>query len=90
MDGLQLRPLSAVAATNEMLAVLLTPLAEAVMVAVESLVIVPVLALNVVEEEPDGTVTEEGVVKAALLSLMETVKPLPDAALVSVTVHVEV
>ena len=89
MDGLQLRPLSAVAATNEMLAVLLTPLAEAVMVAVESPVRVPVLALKVTEEEPEGTVTEEGVVKEELLSLMEITSPLPDAAWVSVTVQVE-
>ena len=73
-----------------MLVLLLTPLAEAVMVAVESLVRVPVLALKVVEEEPDGTVTEEGVAKAELLSLTETVKPPPTGALVSVMVQVEV
>ena len=72
-----------------MLVLLLTLLAEAVMVAVESLVRVPVLALKVVEEEPDGTVTEEGVVREELLSLMETTSPLPDAVWVSVTVQVE-
>ncbi len=73
-----------------MFAVLSTPLAEAVTVAVESLVRVPLVALKVVEEEPEGTVTEVGVVKLELLSLTETTKPLPDAAWVRVTVHVEV
>jgi hypothetical protein len=90
VDGLQLRPLSAAAAVSEMFAVLLTPLAEAVTVAVESPDRVPLPALKVVEEEPEGTVTEVGVVKLELLSLMETTKPLPDASLVSVTVQVEV
>ncbi len=90
MEGLQLSPLSVAADTSEMFAVLLTPLARAVTVAVESPERVPLVALNVVEEEPEGTVTEVGVVKLELLSLTETAKPLPDAALVSVTVQVEV
>ncbi len=90
MDGLQLRPLRAAAVASEMLAVLLTPFAEAVTVAVELPERVPLVALKVVDEEPEGTVTEVGVVKLELSSLMETAKPPPGAALVSVTVQVEV
>jgi hypothetical protein len=90
LDGLQLRPLRAAAAASEMFAVLLTPLAEAVTVTVELLERVPLVALKVVEAEPEGTVTEEGVVRLELLSLTETTKPLPDAVCVSVMVHVDV
>ncbi len=90
MEGLQLSPLSVAADTSEMFAVLLTEFAVAVTVAVESLERVPLVALKVVEEAPDGTVTEVGVVKLELLSPTETTKPLPDAALLSVIVQVDV
>lgn len=86
--GLQTRVESASGATRLMVTLCEAPLSVAVTVAFWSLAIVPVVALNVAEVEPEVTVTEVGTVSTTLLFDTATVVPPAGAALVSVTVQV--
>ena len=88
--GLQTRAESTRGATRLTAALCEAPLSVAVTVALWSVGIVPVVALNVPEVEPANTVTEVGVVKTALLFDTVTAVPPAGAALVSVTVQVPV
>jgi hypothetical protein len=73
-----------------MLLVRASPFALAVTVAVCVLVTAAAEAVNVVDIEPAGTVTEAGTVKLALLLEIDTVNPPIPAASDNPTVHVEV
>ena len=64
------------------------PLAAAVTVAVESLTMVPAVAVKVAVEAPAATVTETGAVSSALLDEMATRTPPAGAAVPAVMVQV--
>lgn len=68
--------------------VLEIPFKDAVIVPDWLAVMVPVVALKVAEEEPDGTPTEDGTLSNALLEDRLTVKPPTGAEAVRVTVQV--
>lgn len=70
--------------------VLLTPPDEAVSVSVCVAVTAATLAVNAALVDPAETVTLDGMVTADPLLESETTRPLPDAALVKVTVQVSV
>jgi hypothetical protein len=74
---------------NEMEAVWELPLREAVTVAVWSLEIVPAVAAKFAELLPDATVTDAGTVRVLRLLNRPTTAPPVPAALVKVTVQVE-
>jgi len=75
--GLQLSDEISTGATKLMLAVLATPLRLAVRVAVWLVAIAPAVAVNVVEVDPAGTVTEAATgITVALLARSTAVPPL--------------
>src|ERR1019366_3373342 len=65
--GLQMRLVKVTGAFSVMVALALSPLAEAVSVPVASLAMVPAVAEKVAVEVPAATVTEAGAISSALL-----------------------
>jgi hypothetical protein len=87
-DGLQLIPLNPAAAVTITEAVLFTPAALAVTVALCDVEALPAVAVNIPLVAPEATVMEAGTVSAALLLLRLTAKPALGAAFVNPTVQV--
>ena len=85
--GLQLSPLNCTTGDTVTVAVFTTPLALAVTVTVCTLVTVAAVAVKVSVVAPEETVTFAGTGNPALLLVRLTVKPLPVAAFVNVTVQ---
>jgi hypothetical protein len=90
VEGLQERLLSTVSGVTVTGAVMEDPFADAVTLTAVLTVTEAAVAVNEAEVAPAATVTEDGTVRAALLSETATVRPPVGAAPERVTVHAEV
>jgi hypothetical protein len=86
--GLQVRPLTVTGAISESVELADVPLAAAVSVAVELLVIVPAIATKLAVVDAAATVIEAGAVSNGLLEEMVTLRPPVGAGALAVTVQV--
>ncbi|MBK9170135.1 MAG: hypothetical protein IPM24_22100 [Bryobacterales bacterium] len=89
-DGEQVRFDNDVDGTREIVAVRDVPLATAVTIAEEEVVMAPAFAAKFAVVAPAATVVEEGTARSGEFDDRLTVKPPAGAALLSVKVHVDV